>query len=173
LTLAPVAKNDDWEYEAGEQFALPGVRRIEMEQDITRQTLHADDQVYLDLFEYHGTRVSIVLAELGLDLLVKMGFGKNEDDGSVTWIPQGMRNQFCLSFACKQDNEEYRMHRMFVFTIDEIMETSLSSIGDGNTAFYEIEGTFVRRNADGKVAQMKDGPDLAWLEQGPGVVADL
>ena len=100
LTLAPVVKNDDWEYEAGEQFALPGVMRMNVYQDFIHETIYADDQVYLNRSEYRRSRVKIILAELSLDMLVKLGFGSFDNEGDMFINPSGTGKEFCLSFAC-------------------------------------------------------------------------
>jgi len=60
------------------------------------------------------------------------------------------------------------MYRMFTFSINEIKESALSSIGEGDDiACYELSGTFVPRMVDNKPAQVRDGADLDWLTRGP------
>jgi len=172
FTLAPVTKNDDWNYETGEQFALPGVKRLSMEQDVSRETVWADNQIYLDMYDYNGTKVTIAITEVDLELLVKLGFGSFDEDGAMFWNPIGKQKEFCLSFACLQANDEYRMYKMFVFTVNEIRETALSTTGGDSSgiAYYELEGMFVPRKVDNKPALVMDGEDLSWLKEGAKAV---
>jgi len=169
FTLIPVLKNDEWSYEleADKRFELPGVKKMSIEQETSRETVWADNKVYLDLHEYLGSKVTISIAGVNLELLEKLGFGEFDEEGVFDINPIGSRQEFSLAFACKQANDEYRMHRMHVFTINEIKESNHSSLGDkSGIAYYEIEGEFVPRQVDRKTAQVRDGKDLDWLTSG-------
>ncbi|MCL2616026.1 MAG: hypothetical protein FWD96_00110 [Defluviitaleaceae bacterium] len=168
VSLAPVIRNTQVGYEVGEPFALPWVLYMSLNQEIARNTVWADDDVYVDMANYMGTHVTISLAELSLDLFAKLGMGTiDEDDGSVYWNPGITNKEFFMSFACLQANNEYRMHRMFVFTVDEIRQGVLSPIdSSGRISHYELVGKFIPRRLDGKAAQILDGENLAWLKYG-------
>ena len=88
VSLAPVSKNTRTGYEVGEPFALPWVTHMSLNQEVTRNTVWADDDVYVDMANYVGTHVTIALVELSLELFAKLGMGTiDEDDGSVYGIP--------------------------------------------------------------------------------------
>jgi len=78
-----------------------------------------------------------------------------------------VKKEFYMSFACLQANNEYRMHRMFAFTVDEIRQGVLSPVDEsGRISHYEIVGKLRPRKLDGRTAQIRDGEDLSWLTYG-------
>lgn len=171
VSLAPIIKNTKISYEVGAPFALPWVVQMSLNQLIARNTVWADDDVYADMSNYLGSHVTILLAELDLGLFAKLGMATaDEEDESVYWEPGIAKKEFFLSFACLQANNNYRMHRMFAFTVEEIRQGVLSPIDNsGNISHYEVVGKLLPRKLDGKAAQIRDGEDLGWLNHNTAV----
>jgi len=103
-----------------------------------------------------------------MERYAKLGIGINdENDGSVYWEPGLEKKEFFMSFACLQANNEYRMHRMFVFTVDEIRQGELPPIDESSEiCHYEIVGKLLPRKLDYRTVEIRDGEDLTWLKYG-------
>ncbi|MBE6013096.1 MAG: hypothetical protein E7234_11135 [Lachnospiraceae bacterium] len=169
LKLFPVIKNSSEGYEVGEGFDLPEAQEMTKETDASETKIYADDRLYLNMKSWNGLKVTITVAEMDLELMAKLGFGEiDPETKALKWNPQGKNNEYALSFRCATASGDYRMYKMFSFTVSEINETGVKTKGDGSEInAYQIVGTFTKRAMDGSPGEIKDtesAADLVWLD---------
>lgn len=169
LKLFPVTKNDTEGYTTGEGFNLPEAQEMTKETDSSETKIYADDKLYLNLKSWNGMNVTITVAEMDLELMAKLGFGTFDPvTKTMKWNPQGQNNEYALSFRCATASGDYRMYKMFSFTVNEINESGIKTKGDGSEInAYQIVGTFTKRAIDDLPGEIKDtesAADLVWLD---------
>jgi len=165
LSLFPVLENTEENYEAGERFALPHAQSMTREADVSRETIYADDGIYLDLKTWNGLRSTITLVEVTLPMMAQLGFGiYDEATDTLSWNPNGTNREFAMTFACERTDGEYRMYRMYSFVVNDVAEGSSSTMGEsGGVNTYQLSGIFTGRKLDKLPAQIHDGKNLDWL----------
>lgn len=166
LSLFPVITNTVDEYEVGARFAVPNVQSMTKDPDTTTETIYADDAVYLELTAWNGLNSVITIAEMTLKMMADLGFGTyDEETQELKWNPQGQSREFAASFACLQANGEFRMFKMYSFTVSAVTESGIATKGGGGGInAYQLEGMFTARKIDGLPGAIHDGSDLSWLE---------
>jgi phi13 family phage major tail protein len=164
-TLFPVLENSPELYTVGEAFRLPHVQEMTKEADVSSAKIYADDMLYLNNKNFNGYNVTITVAEMTLENMARLGFGEfDEESGVLTFDPQGTNPQFGLTFRCLRADGQYRMMRMYCFTVNEIKESGMKTKGDGGDIHaYQITGTFTYRHKDMRIGEIRDGADLSWL----------
>jgi len=165
LSLFPVLENTEENYEVGQRFSLPFAQSMTRDADVSRETIYADDQIYLDLTTWNGLRSTITLVEVALPMMARLGFGTyDEATDTLSWNPSGTNREFAMTFACERTDGKYRMYRMFSFMVSEISESQTATKGEGGSvSTYQLGGTFTGRKKDGLPSQIHDGADLEWL----------
>jgi len=168
-TLFPIVKNDATGYEVGAKRDLPYAQSMTKEADTSEQKVYADDSLYLNVVNFNGLNVEITLAEIGLQDMADLGFGDyDESTKTLTWNPQGSNKEYGITFRCLMANGEYRMYRMYRFSISSITETETTTKGDSaNVQSYVVKGNFSPRAYDDKMGEIHDGNDMAWLDEIP------
>lgn len=171
MKLFPIKENTTEKYSVEEGFSLPEAQEMTRDANVSEETIFSEDGIYLNLKSWNGLDVTITIAEITLDLIVKLGFGEMKDgDGSMIWKPQGKNNEYALTFRCLNVSGGYRLNKMYSFIINEIIESAIRTKGEGTgIAPYQIIGTITNRRFDDTPGEMKDieAGDLAgmkWLD---------
>ena len=174
LRLFPVEKNNESEYGVGEGFSVPFVQSMTRTADVSEQKIYADDELYLDVRNWNGLILEITLTQLDFQLMEKLGFGKYDDESDVfSWNPEGENKVFAMTFREQQTDNQYRMYRMFVFTVNEVRLGNAQTAGDDvSISSPMIIGAVTKRRVDDKLADIKESTvftDMAWLDIIPTV----
>lgn len=166
LKLFPVIKNDTAGYEAGDGFDLPNAQSMTKDTDSSENKIYADDMLYLNMKSWNGLNSTITLAEMTLEMMGRLGFGEYDAaTNTLKWNPQGMNKEFACTYRCLMANGEYRMMKMYSFTVNEVKESGTSTKGEGGGInAYQLIGTFTARKADDLPGEIRDGGDMTWLD---------
>jgi len=114
-------------------------------------------------------KIPITLAEISLELMEKLGFGKyNVTTKTLDWNPQGKNLEFAMTFRALMANGNYRMFRMYSFTVNEVKPSGFNTKGAGNgIGTYQVIGMFTGRKKDSLPGQISDSADatvMTWLD---------
>jgi phi13 family phage major tail protein len=169
LKLFPVTQNDANGYAVGPGFDLPGAQEMTKDPDSSETKIYADDTIYLNFTAWNGLKTTITIAEMTLEMMARLGFGiYDEDTGELAWNPQGQNLSFALALRLLRADGNYRMQKMYNFTVSEVKESGTKSKGSGDTVNpYQLTGTFTTRAFDGLPGAIKDtvtAADLTWLD---------
>jgi phi13 family phage major tail protein len=169
IKLFPLVRNDAGGYETDEGFSLPWAQEMTRDADTSEKKIYADDMTYLTMKSWNGLNTVITLAELPLEMIARLGFGSyDEAEKTLKWNPQGRNSQFGMTFRLLRADGNYRMMKLYCFTVNEIKETGLKSKGSGaELNAYQLVGTFAVRALDGLPGELRDSAgdgDLAWLD---------
>lgn len=169
LSLFPLLKNTSTEYSVGEKLSLPNVQSMTKDVDSAESKIYADDSLYLNIVNFNGLNVELTVAEMPLELWAELGFGEYDEDEKVfNWNPQGKNQEYAMTFRALQANGEYRMYRMYRFTVNTIAESEQTTKGDtADVQPYVISGTLSTRAFDSKFGAVHDGTDFDWLDEVP------
>lgn len=162
----PIVKNTTEEYSVGEGFSVKEAIEMTREADVSEQKIYADDALYLNMKSWNGINATITLAEMSLEDISKLGFGEYDEIKKVLKVnPQGSNKEYGVTFRCQMANGQYRMYKMFAFTLNEIKESNTKTKGSSTEVNnYQLIGTFTSRKVDDYPYEMHDGDDLNWLD---------
>jgi len=172
VKLFPVVQNDFEGYETGEGFFIPEVQSMTRTADVSRNTIYADDGIYMELVEFNGLNLEITVAEISLERMAQLGFGEfDAETGVLDYDPQGQSLEFGLTFRALKADGNYRMYKMPIFMVTEVAESNLQTKGEGgNISSYIIKGVVTARKFDDRDCFQRDSEDeadLTWLDTIP------
>jgi len=169
LGVFPVTQNDTEGYAVGTKLNIPFAQNLTKTPDVSSTKIYADDAIYLDMKSWNGINVDIVFAEMTLENIAELGFGEYDSaEKTLAYNPQGKNQEYALTFAVKQANDEYRMYCWFSFTVNEVVEGEHQTKGDGTEiCTYTVRGTLTKRKFDDQPCKIHVGTDVAWLSTVP------
>ena len=172
FSIFPIVANTLEKYTVGEKTSIPYAEKLSKDLDSEEEKMYADDEVYDIDKTVNGENFTLTLKELTNELRAVLEGGKyDETSKEYDFSTTDNAPEFACTYKGLLSDGTYRMFRQYRAKVSKI-KVDLETLGNGNKASVEIEGTFMARACDNKLFSIKDtttNSDLTWLDTVPAV----
>lgn len=173
FSIFPITENTLEKYIVGEKTRIPYAEKLSKDLDSEEEKMYADDEVYDIDKTVNGENFTLTLKEITNEIRAMLE-GGNYDETTKEYDFSTVDNapEFACTYKGLLSDGTYRMFRQYRAKVSKI-KIDLETLGNGNKASVEIEGTFMARACDNKLFTIKDtttNADLTWLDTIPTVL---